>query len=133
MESRQRPDFLAADHLPTVQRGHFNLATDRRAQLEGSVSRTAEALIHRLVVACLPAGFAVHQAIGAEPDANLRLAKNAVLFAHASGLGLLTLSAQDAAGGGMAGRHEFSVGRGGRGREVTEVMQLQRSDFRLQI
>jgi len=59
---------------------------------------------YRFVVAGGTAGLAVHQAVGAKPDVELRLAEDAELLAPAAGLDLLALGAHDPAGG--LGGHE---------------------------
>lgn len=65
--------------------------------------------VHRVIVAGRAAGFAVEQAVGAETNAHLRLAKNAELLAPAARFGLLTLGADDPAHAGLS-RHGPSVG-----------------------
>jgi hypothetical protein len=53
--------------------------------------------VHRFVIAGRAAGLAVHQAVGAETHALLRLAENAKLFAPALCFGLFALGAKDPA------------------------------------
>jgi hypothetical protein len=54
-------------------------------------------LVRRFVVAGEAAGFAVHQAVGAETDVELRLAEDAELLARAALFLLPALGADDAA------------------------------------
>jgi hypothetical protein len=65
---------------------------------EESCEQPSEAgSVHRFVVASCAAGFAVHQAVGAESDVHLRLAKDTKLFAPALAFELFTLRAKDPA------------------------------------
>ena len=54
---------------------------------------------HGLVVASGAAGFAIQQAVGAQPDVELRLAQYAEFLAVAARFTLLALSAKNSAGG----------------------------------
>lgn len=82
------------------------------------------ASVHRLVLARRPAGFAVHQAIGAQADIQLRLAENAEFLAPAARFGLLALRAQDAPRARFR-RHVSSLVRFARRENMTEVTRLQ--------
>jgi hypothetical protein len=83
------------------------------------------ALIHRLVVAGGAAGLTVQQAVGAQPDVDLRLAENAEFLAPALGFRLLALRAYDFAG--RLGGHGDSVVRAGLLENVTEVIEKVKS------
>src|SRR6266478_1042805 len=76
---------------------------------------------YRFVVAGGTAGLAVHQAVGAEADVELRLAEDTELLAPASGFDLLALRTDDAAG--RLGGHDSSLVRRHERWNVTEVTQ----------
>jgi hypothetical protein len=78
-------------------------------------------LFRRLVVAGFPAGFAIHQAIGAYADIDNRLAQTAILFALATILGLFTLRATVFCGAG-SGTHGANVSRPGEHAKMTLVI-----------
>ena len=90
----------------------------------------AAATVRQFVIAGVPAGFAVHQTVAAEPNLDLRLAEDAVFVAGAVRLGLFTLRAYNLTCG--LGRHSSSVDRAGGWENVTEVMRGQRLEVRLQ-
>src|SRR2546428_3830577 len=76
-------------------------------------------VFYRFVIAGGAAGLAVHQAVGAEADVELRLAGDTELLAPAAGLDLLALGAHQPAGG--AGGQASSLMRRGGGGEGTGV------------
>ena len=86
---------------------------------------------YRFVVAGGTAGLAVHQAVGAKPDVELRLAEDTELLAPAAGLDLLALGAHDPAGG-LGGHASSLVRRDGRW-NVTEVTGERVSGLRCQV
>jgi hypothetical protein len=88
-------------------------------------------VFYRFVVAGGTAGLAVHQAVGAEADVELRLAEDTELLAPASRLDLLALGAHDAAGG-FGGHASSLVRRDGRW-NVTEVTEGQVAGSRGQV
>lgn len=79
-----------------------------------------ESLISGLVIAGCPAGNAVHQAVGAEPNIELRLAEDAELLAKAAGFDLFALCATDL-GSGWFARHGGSLVLSSSAKNVTKV------------
>lgn len=80
-------------------------------------------LLRCLVIASGAAGFAVHQAVGADADVEHCLAKAAILLALAVGFRLLTLRTTVLRGTG-SGTHEANLARSAETRNVTEVTEL---------
>ena len=78
-------------------------------------------LIRRFVVAGLAAGFAIHQAIGANANIEHGLAETAVLLALATILRLFTLRATVFRGAG-SGAHGANVARSGKPPKMTLVI-----------
>jgi hypothetical protein len=72
----------------------------------------AMALFRGLVIAGLAAGFAVHEAVSAEADVDLRLTEAAELLALALSLGHIALAAT-VFGVAGSGRHRNNVALGG--------------------
>jgi len=66
---------------------------------KGELAAETERLIHRFVIAGLAACFAVHEAVGAQADAKLRLAERTEFVTGTTPFGLLALRAQDPARG----------------------------------
>jgi hypothetical protein len=81
---------------------------------------TRSTLIRRLVATGGAAGLTVQQAVGAQPDVDLRLAENTVFLAPAVRFRLLAICAHDLAG--RLGGHSASVVRAGLLENVTEVI-----------
>jgi len=93
-------------------------ARENRPLFDGQVRDCR--LFGSFVVASVAAGFAVHQAIGADADVDHRLAEAAILLARAGALGLLALSAAIFGGTGSWG-HDLTVTPRTGARNVTLV------------
>lgn len=111
--AEQRPAPLR--RFPFLIDESFGLTGGQSKQVRrGRSLLKQEISIHCFVVAGGAARFAIEQAVGAETDTKLRLAKYAELVARTILLGLLALRTEHPAAG-WCGGHDLSVvpGRGG--------------------